>query len=172
MRTTVFAVSVASLLAALAASIVPSRADSERIGVWTVTAEPSSSGQGGIVTALSPSPGASLGDPSYLVARCLGGRSEFMVGGAGGWGMSGRKLEVMVEIDGGAAETAAWDVSTNGKAVFLDDKVEDFLKKLPDNGKLRILIKDGSGVDRENIFATTGFGTVREQIAKACLWPK
>jgi len=125
-----------------------------------------------MVTALSPSPGADLNDPAYLVARCISGRAEFMIGGAGGWGLPPKTLDVTVNIDGGAASTTPWDISTNGKAVFLDDHVEDFLKSLPDDGKVHVVIKDGTGQTRENIFRTSGFGAVRAKIAEACGWGK
>lgn len=161
-----------SLIAALLC-VAPAvaHAESERVGVWTLNAEPSSSGRGGIVTALSQAPSADLGDPAYVIARCLGGRSEFLVGGQGDWGVPRRKLDVTVGIAGGASETSKWDVSTNGRAVFLDDGVEAFMKRLPDDGKLRVAVRDGLGVTRENIFALTGFGTVRAKIAAACGWP-
>lgn len=161
-----------AIVACLVLLAAPARAESGQSGVWTYTYEPSSGGSGGIVTALSPSPGADSNDPSYLIARCLGGRAELLVGGAGGWGMPHRKLEVTTAIDDAPPETAPWDVSTNGKAVFLDDDVETFLKKLPDDGRLRISIKDGTGASRENIFATRGFGLVRDKIAEACGWAK
>lgn len=158
----------------LAALLAPAtaRAESAQSGVWTYSFEPSSSGKGGFVTALAPAPSPS-GDPNdagYVIARCLGGRTEILVGGAGGWGLPRRKLEVLTQIDGRPAETAQWDVSTNGKAVFLRDKVEDFLRALPENGKLRIAIRDMTGTAREAIFATTGFGPVRARIAEACGW--
>lgn len=158
---------IAALICAAPAAAL---AETERVGVWTLNAEPSSTGEGGIVTALSPAPAADYGDPSFLIARCLGGRSEFLVGGQGDWGVPRRGLDVTLEIDGGAPETSKWDVSTNGKAVFLDDHVEDFMKRLPDDGKLRVSVKDALGVARENVFALTGFGAVRAKIAEACGW--
>lgn len=160
-------------LASVVLAASPALAESAQSGVWTYNFEPSSIGHGGIVTALSPSPSPSgdPNDPSYLVVRCLGGRTELMVGGAGGWGMPRRTLEVATQIDQQPAETSRWDVSTNGKAVFLDDHVEAFLKRLPDQGKLRVSITDAAGERRENIFPTTGFGVVRDKIAEACGWP-
>lgn len=162
---------VFAALSLLAAGAAPALADSERLGVWTVTSEPSSTGSGGIVTALSPSPGASLDDPSQLVARCLGGRTEFMIAGAGQWPYTrSRTLQVTIEIDRGTPETSAWDVSTNGKAVFFDGPGEDLLRKFPDAGKLRVVVIDAAGRPHENIFPTTGFAAVRQKIADACGW--
>lgn len=162
---------VLSVAAAVALG-APARAASEQIGVWTVTSEPSSTGaSGGLATALSTSPAASLDDPSQLAVRCLGGRTEFMVGGAGQWPYTRRRtLEVTLQIDGGAPENSAWNVSTNGKAAFFDGPVEELLRRLPDAGKLRVVVTDAAGVAHENIFATTGFARVRAKIAEACGW--
>lgn len=158
-------------LAATVAGCAPANAASEQIGVWTVTSEPSSTGAGGLVAALTMSPAASLDDPSQLAVRCLGGLTEFMVGGAGQWPYTRRRtLEVTLQIDGGAPETAAWNVSTNGKSVFFDGPADELLRKLPDAGKLRVVVADASGGIHENIFATTGFARVRAMIADACGW--
>lgn len=155
----------------LLAAASPALAESAQSGVWTYTYEPSSTG-GGFMTALSPSPSPSgdPNDPSYVIARCLGGRAELMVGGSGGWGLPRRKLSVVTQVDGGQPETAQWDVSTNGKAVFLSEGVEAFMKKIPDSGKLRIAVTSGAGEVHETIFATTGFAMVRARIAEACKW--
>jgi hypothetical protein len=157
---------------ALLLAAAPALAESGQSGVWTYTFEPSSTGSGGIMTALSPAPSPSgdPNDPAYLIARCLGGRTELMVGGSGGWGLPRRKLEVTTQIDGATPETALWAVSSNGKAVFLDEGVEAFMRKLPDSGKLRIAVKSGAGGVHEGVFATTGFGEVRAKIAQVCGW--
>lgn len=152
----------------------PALAEDGTSGVWTWRFEPSSIGEGGLVTALAPSPTPPDGpnDPGYMIARCLGGRSEFLVGGSGGWGLSGRQLDVVTQIDGAGPVTARWDVASNGKAVFVSEKVEEFLRALPDAGKLRVEIHDGTGTVRATVFSTAGFGSVREKIAQACGWKK
>lgn len=147
-------------------------AESAQSGVWTYTYEPSSTGKGGLVTPLSPSPSPSgdPNDPSYLVARCMNGRTELLVGGAGGWGLPRRQISVTTRIDDAPPETKAWDVATNGKAAFLDDGVEAFLKALPEDGKLLVTVADAMGGRHETIFRTTGFGAVRAKLAEACSW--
>ncbi|HVI28285.1 hypothetical protein [Hansschlegelia sp.] len=159
----------AVLLLSLAAATA--RAESGRSGAWTYNFEPESHG-GGIVTALSPAPGASFNDPSYLVARCLGGRTEFLVGTSGGWGLSGRTLDVLAQPEGtpGPPATARWDVSSNGKAVFAPEPVDALLRSLPDPGRLRIAVTDGMGQSHETIFDMTGFAEIRRRIAEACRW--
>ena len=158
---------LAALLTLLA---LPAFGETGRSGVWTYVYEPSSSGPGGLFTALSPAPAADHNDPSQIVARCYGGRPEFLVGGAGGWGMPRRTLAVTISIDGGPPQTSRWDVSTNGRAVFLDDGVEAFLKRLPDDGELRVEVVDAVGQTRANRFATKGFAAVRARLAQACGW--
>lgn len=152
----------------------PAVAESAQSGVWTYTFEMSSDGKGGFVTALAPapSPTGDPNDPSYVIVRCLGGRTEAMVGGSGGWGVPRKTVDVVTQVGGAAQQTSRWTVSTNGKAAFLDDKVEEFLKSLPDDGKLRVAITDMTGTTREAIFATTGFGVVRARLAEACGWAR
>lgn len=162
----------AALLAFSALTVSFAHAETGQSGSWTYNVEPSSTGKGGIATALAPAPAPSgdPNDPSHLVVRCLGGRTELLVGGAGGWGLPRRKLEVTTKIDDQPAETRGWDVSTNGKAVFLDDRVEAFLKALKDDGKLLVSIADATGARHETVFATTGIAAVRDKIAAACGW--
>lgn len=147
-------------------------AESGQSGAWTYNAEPSSTGKGGVATALSPAPSPSgdPNDPSHLVVRCLGGRIELLVGGAGGWGMPRRQIEVTTRIDDRPPETRGWDVSTNGKAAFMDEGVEAFLKSLPDDGRLTISVVDAAGGRHETVFRTAGIATVRDKIAGACGW--
>ena len=93
-----------------------------------------------------------------------------MVGTAGGWAGSGQKLEVTSQVDDQPEVTMKWDASTNGKAVFVDDHVEDFLRTIADPGKLRIAVRDPGGGVHERVFDTTGFGEVRSRIAEVCGW--
>jgi hypothetical protein len=159
-----------TLALAVIFAAAPAVAETLQSGVWTYTYEPSSTGKGGLFTALSPSPSPpdDPNDPTYLVARCLGGRVELMVGGSGGWGMPRRQIQITTRIDDRPPETKPWDISTNGKAAFLDDGVQEFLKSLPDDGKLSISVLDAAGRTYQTIFRTTGFGPVRDKIGEAC----
>lgn len=160
----------AALTLAVAGLACPAKAESGRAGAWTYAYEASPDGRSDLVTALAPSPNAGFYDPSQLMARCLSGRAEFMVGGAGGWGLPRTTLDVTVQIDQEPAQTARWDVSTNGKAVFMGGDVAAFLKRLPDDGRLRVSVMDATGAARESVFSTAGFATVRARISKACGW--
>ncbi|MFC3692213.1 hypothetical protein [Chenggangzhangella methanolivorans] len=159
-----------ALAIAISAAVVPAWGETGQSGVWTYTYEPSSTGEGGIVTALAPapSPSADPNDPSHLVARCLGGRVEFLVGGSGGWGLSRGQIEITTRVDDHSSETRRWDVSTNGKAAFLSEGVEAFLAALSDDGELRVMLADAAGARRETTFSTKGVAEVRAKIAKAC----
>lgn len=148
----------------------PALAESARSGVWIANEETSSYDGKTTITAMAPSPPASYNDPAYVVVRCLGGRTEMLVGTSGGWGMSRTALEVVTSIDGGAEARSKWDVSTNGKAVFLDSGVEDFLRTLPDTGKLTVRVLDRIGAEHANAFDLTGFGAIRAKVAAACGW--
>lgn len=154
--------------ALLAAS--PAGAESLQSGVWIANSETSSYDGKTTVTAMAPSPAASQNDPAYVVVRCLGGRTEMLIGTAGGWGMSRTALDVRTSVDGGAAESSRWDVATNGKAVFRAEGVEAFLKGLPDKGKLSVLVTDKTGAEHANAFDLTGFAVIRAKIAAACGW--
>ncbi|MGA0530866.1 hypothetical protein [Hansschlegelia sp. KR7-227] len=158
------ALTAALLLLSSVASAEGGRADG-----WTYTAELPDAG-GGYATALLPAPSASYNEPSYMIARCLSGRTEFLVGTTGGWGASGQKLAVTFEVGAGEAKASKWVVSTNGKAVFLDDPPEDFLRAISDPGTLRFTVREPSGAVHETVFDTSGFATVRAKIAKACGW--
>ena len=159
-----------TLALTLALVALPAAADSEREGVWIVSAEPADAAGGGLMTAMATAPGASMDDPSYLVVRCLGGRTEFLVGTAGSWGYARKPLEVEVRVEGGPTDTSPWDVSSNGKAVFKADKVEDFLRALPADGRLYVRVTDLGGGAHENVFETKGLGDVRAKAAAACGW--
>ena len=161
-----------ALAFAFLSAAAPAWAESATSGVWTYSFEPSSTGKGGIVTALSPSPSPSgdPNDPSYLIARCINGQSELLVGGQGGWGLPRRQIDVTTRVDDGEPQTKRWDVSTNGKAAFLGDGADAFLKALPDDGKLLVSVVDAAGGRHETVFRTTGFGVVRTKIAEACNW--
>lgn len=156
---------------AMGLACAAAQAESGRSGAWTYNSETESQG-GGIVTALASAPGASFNDPSYAVARCLGGRTEFFVGTSGGWGVSGRTLEVLARPEGApeAQAPARWDVSSNGKAVFAPEPVDALLRALPDPGKLRFAVRDGRGESHETVFDMTGFAEIRRRIAEACRW--
>lgn len=158
----------ASALLAAAGLVTPADAESGRAGAWTYAYEPSTDGKSDLVTALAPAPAADRDDPAQIVARCLSGRAEFMVGGAGGWGLPRSALDVTLQIDDWPPQTSRWDVSTNGKAVFMTGDVTAFLRSLPDDGRLRVSVMDATGTPRETIFSTVGFATVRAEISKAC----
>ncbi len=155
----------------IALACAAAQAESGRSGGWTYNSEPDSNG-GGMVTALASAPGASFNDPSYAVARCLGGRTEFFVGTSGGWGLSGRTLEVLARVEGapGAQTPMRWDVSSNGKAVFAPEPVDALLRSLPDPGRLRFAVRDGRGESHETVFDMAGFAEIRRRIAEACRW--
>ncbi len=158
------AIVVASCLLATAAA-----AGTETLGGWTTTSEPDD-GRATLVTALAAARGASQDDPSFLIVRCLGGRTEALVGTAGDWGLPRSSLEVVTQSDSGAQETSRWDVATNGKAVFRSEGVEDFLRRLPAEGRLTIEVRDRIGGVHANAFSLEGFGEVRARVASACGW--
>ncbi|GBD48197.1 hypothetical protein [Methylopila sp. Yamaguchi] len=158
------AIVAASCLLATAAA-----AGSETLGGWTTTSEPDE-GPATLVTALAAARGASQNDPSFIIVRCLGGRTEALVGTAGDWGLPRSSLEVATQSDSGARETSRWDVSTNGKAVFRSEGVEDFLRRLPAEGRLTIEVRDRAGDVHANAFSLEGFGDVRTRVAAACGW--
>lgn len=159
------------LLAVMLLAAAPALAEEGSTGAWTWRLDMKPDGSG-MSNAFSPAPVASYNDPGYVIARCFGGRTEFMVGTNGGWGVSGQTITVETQAGDAPATTAQWNVSTNGKAVFAPDPVEDFAKTIPDPGKLRVAVKDNTGETRETVFDMTGFATVREKLAQACRWPK
>lgn len=158
-------------LAAFAVLVIqPAGAESGAFGAWTVNAETSSRDGRTMVTAMAYASAASQNDPAYVAVRCLGGRTEVLIGTAGGFGVSRTTLEVETKAEGRAAETSRWDVSTNGKAVFRPDGVEAFLKALPDAGSLTVRIRDRTGAELSNVFKLAGIAAVRAEVAKACGW--
>jgi len=158
------AIVAASCLLATAAA-----AGTETLGGWTTTSEPDD-GRATLVTALAAARGASQDDPSFIIVRCLGGRTEALVGTAGDWGLPRSSLEVVTQAGSGTRETSRWDVSTNGKAAFRSEGVEDFLRRLPAEGRLTIEVRDRIGGVHANAFSLEGFGEVRARVASACGW--
>lgn len=144
-------------------------AGSETLGGWTTSSEPDD-GRATLVTALASAQSASQDDPSFVIVRCLGGRTELLVGTAGDWGLPRTSLDVVTRAGAAAPETSRWDVSTNGKAVFRSEGVEDYLRRLPPDGRLTIEVRDRRGGVHANVFSLEGFGEVRSRVADACGW--
>ncbi len=81
-----------------------------------------------------------------------------------------RSLQIIYRINDNQAQEVTWFPSTTGKAVFVQSPVQ-FLKKLPQNGKLFIRIHDFSGIARDDTFYLGDVEVVKVRIAAICKWP-
>jgi hypothetical protein len=64
----------------------------------------------------------------------------------------------------------SWRTSMNNRAAFAP-KPEDFLRALPDNGRVFIRALTAGGQTKDTNFILSGVSDIREKIGRACNWP-
>ena len=62
-----------------------------------------------------------------------------------------------------------WRPSTNGLAAFAP-KPEEFIRALPDNGRVFIRALTATGENKDTNFILSGVSEIREKIGRACNW--
>jgi hypothetical protein len=64
-----------------------------------------------------------------------------------------------------------WRPSMDGRAAFAPNP-ENFIRALPDSGRVFIRAIDADGKDKDANFILSGVSEIRDKIARACNWPE
>jgi Type VI secretion system VasI, EvfG, VC_A0118 len=107
-------------------------------------------------------------EKAELILRCREKKTEAIFFPSDYLG-SGQSIKVLVRIaDSKPAETL-WNPSSDGRAAFAPSAVQ-FIRALPDNGKLFIRATGYRGTSADGEFDLGAVSEIREKIAQACNW--
>jgi hypothetical protein len=124
-------------------------------------------------TAAISSESAVKDAPTLFSIRCRGQRTELLVSTAGSWRPSSNgEFKVSYRINDQPAVEGRWAAIAGGRtAVFIGDVVQ-FLRSLPEQGRISISVYDWQGPAHDATFQFSGLDDVRRKIAEACKWPE
>jgi hypothetical protein len=77
---------------------------------------------------------------------------------------------VIVRIDSGNPTQSIWNISSDGTGVVADNPIQ-FIRALPNNGKLFIRALGYTGKIAQGEFNLANVSDIRDKIAQACNWP-
>jgi len=133
----------------------------------TGTASPKSSWS--IVEGTSPtdnspqfSAGIAVGD-AVLILRCREQKTEAAFS-------TRDTVAIRFRIDLQEPVKEVWRSSMDGRAAFAPHPV-DFIRALPDSGRVFIRVLSADGNNKDANFQLAGVSEIREKIARACNWP-
>lgn len=130
---------------------------------WRVTESKSAIDDSPQVAATLLSSDGSAG----LILRCLERKTEAVILPNGLFAYETGK--VLLRLNDLPATTATWPASSDYKAVFAPNGV-NFVKLLPDNGKLFVRVTGRSKQADDATFELGEIAAVRDRIAAACKW--
>jgi hypothetical protein len=109
--------------------------------------------------------------PATFIISCRGQRTHLLVNTEGSWRASrANELQVDFRVNDQPAVRMQWIASSDGRtATFKGDAVE-FLRSLPDGGRITVSVSDWQGATHETSFQLTGLDPIRQKIAAACKW--
>jgi hypothetical protein len=124
-----------------------------------------------MITATTSSQSAVKDAPAIFIIRCRGQRTDLLVSTEGSWHASrANELQVDLRVADQPAVRMQWTASSDGRtAIFKEDAVQ-FLRSLPDGGRIIVSVSDWQGVAHEASFQLTGLDAIRQKIAAACKW--
>jgi hypothetical protein len=105
-----------------------------------------------------------------LTLRCKERNTEVIFGKHFAFLGSADAIKVLIRINDGKPIETSWHPSTNGQGAFAPAAVQ-FIRALPDNGKLFIRATGFGGTSVDGDFNLGNVSEVREKIAAACHWP-
>lgn len=82
---------------------------------------------------------------------------------------SGNNVPAIVRLNEDSPVRTTWSASTNGSAAFAPRAI-DFIRSLPDGGKLFIRITGFQGRTADGLFQLADVSTARAKIEEACHW--
>jgi hypothetical protein len=80
-----------------------------------------------------------------------------------------KPVTVRFRIDSQDPIKEAWRPSMNGLAAFAP-KPEEFIRALPDSGRVFIRALTAAGENKDTNFVLSGVSEIREKIGRACNW--
>jgi hypothetical protein len=111
--------------------------------------------------------------PSSLAIRCRGQRTEFLVSTTGTWRPStAGEFRVAYRIDEQPLIEERWVAFAGGRSALFKGDVIQFVRLLPEQGRLSVRVYDWQGPPHEATFQLAGLADVRRKIAAACQWPE
>jgi hypothetical protein len=114
------------------------------------------------------SAGLVVGDAA-LILRCREGRTEAAFSTRDTY-LGGENVTVRYRFDQQEPVKEVWRSSVNGRAAFAP-KAEDFIRALPDNGRVFIRAIAADRNNKDANFQLVGVSEIRGKIARACNWP-
>jgi hypothetical protein len=114
------------------------------------------------------SAGLVVGDAA-LILRCREERTEAAFSTRDTY-LGEETVTVRYRIDLQAPVKEVWRSSMNGRAAFAP-KPEDFIRALPDSGRVFIRTIAADGNNKDANFQLAEVSEIREKIARACNWP-
>jgi hypothetical protein len=113
------------------------------------------------------SAGLIVGDAA-LILRCREERTEAAFSTRDTY-LGGENVTVRYRLDQQEPVKEIWRSSVNGHAAFAT-KAEDFIRALPDNGRVFIRAIAADGTNKDANFQLAGVSEMKEKIAHACNW--
>ncbi|NUU40364.1 type VI secretion system-associated protein TagO [Tardiphaga robiniae] len=101
-----------------------------------------------------------------LILRCMERKIEAAVA-PGAYFFASERAQVLIRINDLPPSTSTWSVSSNNKAVFAPS-AEDFIKLLPDDGKLFVRVTGFQGKQTDATFNLVKVSAARDRIVAAC----
>jgi hypothetical protein len=129
---------------------------------WSVVEETSAAQNGPQFSA-----GLVVGDAA-LILRCREGKAEAAFSTRDS-NLGGEKVTVRYRLDQEEPVKEVWRSSVDGRAAFAP-KPEDFIRALPDNGRVFIRAIAADGNNKDANFQLAGVSEIKEKIARACNW--
>jgi hypothetical protein len=111
---------------------------------------------------------ANLVGDTALILRCKDQTTEAAFSTKYNWHGS-KSVDVALRINDEKPFKKLWKASIDGRAAFASDAVE-FIRMLPDNGKLFIKTSRSDGKTKEANFNLGNVSDIRNKIAHACDW--
>jgi hypothetical protein len=120
----------------------------------------------------SPQVSAAIPDAkadATLVLRCKEKKTEAIFSKTLGFLGTTKPIKVVVRINEGKLIETQWSPSTTGSGAFAPSAVQ-FIKALPDQGKLFIRALGFNGNSQDGEFSLGKVSEIRDKIAQACNW--
>jgi hypothetical protein len=124
-----------------------------------------------MITATTSSQPVAKDAPAIFIIRCRGQHTDLLVSTEGSWRASrANEVQVDLRVNDQPALRTQWIASPDGRtAIFRGDAVQ-FLRSLPEGGRITVSVSDRQGAAHEASFQLAGLNAIRQKIATACKW--
>ena len=138
---------------------------------WIVSETMSPVDYSPMITATTSSQPVAKDAPAIFMIRCRGQRTDVLLSTEGSWRASrANELQVDLTVNDQPAVRMQWIASSDGRTAIFKDDVVQFLRSLPDGGRIVVSVSDWEGMAHEASFQLTGLDVIRQKIAAACKW--